>query len=55
MGPRVGLDVLEKKEIPCPCWESTLDCPPHNVVTVPTNYRGFLDAVVRITLVVLSP
>jgi hypothetical protein len=37
VGPRAGLDVVAKRKIPCPCWESSPGHPARSLVTVVTE------------------
>jgi len=37
LGPRAGLDAVEKRKNPCPCRESSPGRPPHSLVIVLTK------------------
>jgi hypothetical protein len=42
VGPRAGLDTMEKRKNPCPCQESNPGCPACSLVAIPTELSQLL-------------
>jgi hypothetical protein len=43
VGPRAGLDAMEKRKISCPCCESNPGCPAHSLVSIPAELSWLLN------------